>query len=155
MVEVQRLSLKQNKPQGNDARTKAPITEVEGPSSKQNKRINKRSFSIAAQSQVKLSEFAASDQRQISNPKSQGMNISQMKVPKVAAKTQSKGCLQIQDPKRHPMNKALVEANESQSKHQSQRQPMKRAIEHNESSKKQQKSSKEDEKSAIMSINVN
>lgn len=74
--------------------------------------------------------------RQVLESNSQCMDGNQMRMEE--GKTQSKGCLQIQEPKRNPTKRIVAEANELMENYQSSRQPLKKGmIEHNDSHEKQ------------------
>lgn len=74
--------------------------------------------------------------RQVLESNSQCMDRNQMRMEE--GKAQSKGCLQIQEPKRNPTKRVVAEANELMENYQSSRQPLKKGmIEHNDSHEKQ------------------
>ena len=124
MAEVEGQRSKPKKPSLNVA--KIPTKEVGGHNNKQTKRINLPSFSIASYSQEKNSKFATSDE-------------SRTNVTKEAKKTQSKGCIQIGDPKsRVTKNVMPAVVNDPPEKQQVYEQPNKRASCHNDSLEKQQ-----------------
>jgi hypothetical protein len=122
MAEVEGQRSKPKKPSLNAA--KIPTNEVEGHNNKQTKRINLPSFSIASYSQEKNSKFATSDE-------------SRTKVTK--ENTQSKGCIQIEDPKSRVTKKVVAAVvNDPPEKWQIHKQPGKRASGHNDSHEEQQ-----------------